>query len=140
MQSSCMEVRMRSVFLMLMAITPLLSAQTAARRTPDQMKASYEAHQGDFDYLLGDWEFTSNNQQFGKGRGYWSAVRLETGQVMDEYRIVGDNGETYYVTATMRSYNPAIDQWELVSIEKGAGLQNIGTGRREGDEMRIEQK
>src|SRR5437867_4173861 len=34
-------------------------AQVAGRRTPEQLQASYEAHKADFDYLLGDWEFTA---------------------------------------------------------------------------------
>jgi uncharacterized protein len=33
------------------------SAQTPGKRTPQQMQASYDAHKGEFDYLLGDWEF-----------------------------------------------------------------------------------
>ena len=39
------------------------SAQTGAKKTPEQIKASYESHKGDFDYLLGDWEFTAVSQQ-----------------------------------------------------------------------------
>jgi len=98
-------------------------------------------HRGDFDYLLGDWEFTAVSQQYGKFRGYWSAVRLgDGGQILDEYRVVGDNGETFYVTRTLRAYNAVSDQWELVSTDQGSGLQNLGTGRRDGAEMRIEQK
>src|SRR5437016_3163042 len=118
-----------------------LSAQATGQRTREQIRASYDAHQGDFDYLLGDWEFSSVSREFGKGRGYWSAVRLAEGaQVLDEYRVVGDNGETYYVTNTLRAYNAVLDQWELVSTEGGTGLQNIGTGHRIGAEMHIEQK
>jgi hypothetical protein len=99
------------------------------------------SHQADFDYLLGDWEFTAISQQYGKFGGVWSAVRIgEGGQILDEYRIVGDNGETIYVTRTLRAYNAALDQWELVSTDQGSGLQNLGTGHREGAEMRIEQK
>jgi hypothetical protein len=56
-------------------------------------------------------------------RGYWSAVHLEEGgQILDEYRIVGDNGETYYFTTTLRAFNAVLDQWELVSIDKDKGL------------------
>jgi hypothetical protein len=33
-----------------------------------------------------------------------------------------------------------LDRWELVGMDEGSGLQNIGTGRREGGEVRIEQK
>jgi len=133
---------MRHILLVAMlALAPALSAQVTGQRTREQIRASYDAHQGDFDYLLGDWQFTSVSQEFGKGRGYWSAVRLAEGaQVLDEYRVVGDSGETYYVTNTLRAYNAVLDQWELVSTEGGTGLQNIGTGHRVGAEMHIEQK
>lgn len=127
----------------LLALTPFetfLAAQTATR-TQEQLKALLETHKSDFDYLLGDWEFTAVNRQYGAMRGYWSAVRLaEGGQILDEYRIVGDKGETYYSTTTLRAYNAARDQWELISMDQGSGLQNFGTGHREGGEMLIEQK
>jgi len=123
---------------LIVAAVPL-SAQVE-KRTAEQIRASIEAHQADFDYLLGDWEFTAVSQQYGKFRGYWSAVRLGDGpQILDEYRVVGDKGETYYVTRTLRAYNAVREQWELVSTEQGGGLQNVGTGHREGTEMRIEQ-
>ena len=130
-----------ATLLVSMAIASLLSAQASGRRTKEQIKASYEAHQGDFDYLLGDWAFTSVSREFGTGRGYWSAVRLAEGaQILDEYRVVGDSGQTYYVSSTLRAYNAVLDQWELVSAESGTGLQNVGTAHRVGAEMHIEQK
>ena len=130
-----------ATLLVSMAIATLLSAQASGRRTKEQIKVSYEAHQGDFDYLLGDWEFTSVSREFGTGRGYWSAVRLAEGaQILDEYRVVGDSGQTYYVSSTLRAYNAVLDQWELVSAESGTGLQNVGTAHRIGAEMHIEQK
>ena len=64
-----------------------LSAQTTAKKTPEQIQASFAAHKGEFDYLLGDWEFTGTNQQYGKIHGLWSAVRLEKGQILDEYLL-----------------------------------------------------
>jgi hypothetical protein len=125
----------------LVAITPPLRGQSTTQRTPEQIKASYDAHQGDFDYLLGDWQFAAVNRQFGTFRGYWSATRLGDGaQILDEYRVVGDSGQTYYVTTTLRVYNAVLDQWELVSLEKGTGLQNQGTGHKVGAEMHIEQR
>lgn len=120
--------------------TTLLSAQTVPKRTPEQLKTSYEAHKGDFDYLLGDWEFTAESKEFGKFRGYWSAVRLDEGQILDEYRIVGDKGETYYVTTTLRNFNNVLDRWELVGANAGTGLQDMGTGQRVGAEIHIEQR
>jgi hypothetical protein len=123
------------------AVALPLSAQTTVKRTPEQIKASYDAHQNEFDYLLGDWEFTSVSKEFGKGHGFWSAVRLAEGaQILDEYRVVGDAGETYYASSTLRAYNAVLDQWELVSAESGTGLQNVGTARKVGSEMHIEQK
>jgi hypothetical protein len=129
-----------TIFVSLVTLAQL-SAQAGGNRSQEQIKASYNAHHGDFDYLLGDWEFTTVNKQYGKGHGYWTAVRLaEGGQILDEYHVVGDAGETYYSTATLRAYNAVLDQWELVSTDKETGLQNVGTGHREGAEMRIEQK
>lgn len=117
------------------ASDPLFRARVAEgdRSEGDDQR---EAHRGDFDYLVGDWEFTSDNEQYGRGKGYWTAG----GPILDEYRVVGDSGETYYVTRTLRAYNARLDQWELVSTEDGSGLQNLGTGHRRGAEMHIEQK
>src|SRR5205807_10618682 len=42
-------------------IAPALPAQVAGARTAEQIRASYDAHHADFDYLLGDWEFTAVN-------------------------------------------------------------------------------
>ncbi|HEV8263652.1 MAG TPA: hypothetical protein VGQ06_01795 [Gemmatimonadales bacterium] len=136
---------MRYVVLLVstVAIAAPLSAQTPAQRTPEQLRASYDAHQGDFDYLLGDWEFTSVSREYGNGHGYWSALRLvDAGGalILDEYRVVGDSGQTWYVTNTLRAYNAMQDRWELVSTDQGNGLQDMGTARRVGAEMHIEQR
>ena len=128
------------IALILVTAIPL-SMEAAEKPTPEQRQASLDAHQGDFDYLLGDWEFTSTSQKYGKGKGYWSAVRLDgVAQILDEYRVVGDHGETFYVTATLRVFNAQLGLWELVSVEAGSGVQNVGTARRVGSEMHIEQK
>jgi hypothetical protein len=104
------------------------------------MQKDFDAHKGDFDYLLGDWEFTAESKQYGAFRGYWSATRLDEGQILDEYRIVGDNAETYYVTTTVRNYNSALGRWELIGADAGRGLQDFGTGKKVGSEIHIEQK
>jgi hypothetical protein len=117
-----------------------LATQADSKRTPEQIKASYAAHKSDFDYLLGDWEFTSESKQYGKFGGRWSAVRLETGQILDEYRVVGDNGETFYVTSTIRAYNAVADRWELIGMDDGGGgLQDFGTAQLINSEMHIQQ-
>jgi|SRR5580658_40843 hypothetical protein len=124
----------------IVAIVPPLFPQPNAKRSPEQIQAAYKAHQSDFDYLLGDWEFTGESRIYGKFRGYWSAVRLETGQILDEYRVAGDHGETFYVTTTIRAYNAAADRWELIGMDAGGGLQDFGAGQRVDSEMHIEQK
>lgn len=126
-------------FALLMTVA-LFGEQPAAKRTAEQLQASFDAHKNDFDYLLGDWEFTAESKQWGKFRGHWSAVKLSEGQILDEYRVTGDDGETYYMTTTLRNYNKYLDRWELVGADAGAGLQDMGTARRQGDEMHIEQR
>ncbi len=123
-----------------LCFTPSIGAQTSAASSEQQRQAANAAHQGDFDYLLGDWEFAAESKQYGKFNGRWSAVRLETGQVLDEYRVLGDNGETIYVTSTVRSYNSAADRWELIGMDRGGGLLDFGTAQRVGGEIHIEQK
>ena len=119
----------------------LLGAQTpASKKTQKELSALVDAHKGDFDYLLGEWEFTAVSKEHGTAKGFWTAVRLATGQILDEYRIVGDNRETWYVTSTLRSYNAGLDRWELVGMVEGGGLQDVGTGRRVDGEVHIEQK
>jgi len=103
------------------------------------MEASFQAHKNDFDYLLGDWEFTADDKEWGKGKGRWSAVKLDDGQILDEYRILGEDDETFYVTTTLRNYNKFLDRWELIGAEGGSGLGDFGTAVRNGDEVRIEQ-
>jgi hypothetical protein len=142
-----MEDRMRVAALVALAgfvctVVPS-GAQTPSRKSEEQIEALVAAHKGDFDYLLGDWEFTGtrktpNGDQ--KFRGVWSAARLADGQVLDEYRVVGDAGETWYVTTTLRNYNAFADRWELVGASPGQGLQDFGTAQKDGAEMRIEQR
>src|SRR5919106_5038415 len=113
-----MHLRRSTIIIIVVSVcAALTSAQTPIKRTPQQMQASYDAHKGDFDYLLGDWEFSAESREFGKFRGYWSAVRLDEGQILDEYRIVGDKGETYYVTNSLRNYNKVLDRWELIGAD-----------------------
>lgn len=119
---------------------PALAPVPPGQRTPEQIEASFDAHKGDFDYLLGDWEFTADSKQWGKHGGYWSAVKLADGQVLDEYRVAGDKGETYYVTTSLRNYNKFADRWELIGADAGTGMQDFGTARRVGNEMHIEQR
>ena len=123
-----------------MAATAPLTSDQSPKRTSEQLEASFNAHKGDFDYLLGDWEFTAVSREYGKFHGYWSAVRLDEGQILDEYRVVGDDAETVYVTTTLRNYNKFQERWELIGADAGSGLQDFGTANRVGSEMHIEQR
>jgi len=102
--------------------------------------APKQGHERDFDYLLGDWQFFATNKQYGRTEGRWSAVRLATGQILDEYRLVDGKGGTIYVTATIRNYNAKSGKWELIGMDGSHGLQDFGTGERVGSEMHIEQR
>jgi hypothetical protein len=132
------------VVLQLQSSIASASAQSSgaqAKRSAAEMEKLYADHKNDFDYLLGDWEFTGSNKIRGKFHGYWSAARIEPGgQIFDEYRIVDDKGETVYDTCTIREYNAVLAQWELISMSSGTGLHDFGTGNLENGEMHIEQK
>ena len=133
-------MRHTALLLLFLALCAPAFAQSDADKQREQRQALIEKHKGDFDYLLGDWEFDAENGDYGKFRGYWSAVRLPGGQILDEYRVVGDQDETYYVTTTIRAYNAKLDRWELIGTGDGNGLQDFGTAQRDGDGVRIEQR
>ena len=122
-----------------MALAATLCAQTE-KKTPEQLKASYEAHKGDFDYLLGDWQFTADSKEYGKFEGRWSAVRLDSGGILDEYRVLEDNGDTVFASTTIRAYNAVADRWELIGTDGTRGLLDFGTAKLAGKEMHIEQR
>jgi hypothetical protein len=128
------------VFCVLTMLAMPAAAQTVARKSAEEIQKSYEAHKGDFDYLLGDWSFSAKSREYGEFKGFWSAVRLSEGQILDEYRIVDEKNGTIYVTTTIRNYNGVTDQWELIGMDRANGLQDFGTGRKAGAEMRLEQR
>src|ERR1041384_3452787 len=97
---------------LLTMFVPTLAAQAKPNRTPQEIDADHKAHKGDFDYLLGDWEFTFDNKEYGKGQGIWSAVRLESGGILDEFRITDSQGETLFMSTTIRAYNAVAGRWE----------------------------
>ena len=131
-------MKLRQLLSFLLLASPLF-AQPSAKTAQAQLQETFTAHQGDFDYLLGDWEFTGENPR-GKFRGHWSAVQVEKGRILDEYRVFDDAGQTVYLTNTIRALNAFTGEWELIGMESGNGLHDFGTGRREGGEVRIEQK
>lgn len=131
-----MCIARRLTLLLLLCAAPL-AAQT---RSEDEVKRLVETHAHDFDYLLGDWRFESQSKVWGAAGGVWTAVRLESGAIFDEYRVQGDSGETWYVTHTLRSYNAVTDHWDLVGIDHGTGLSSVGHGKRKGNEVHIEQE
>lgn len=124
------------LLLSLVAAAPLVAQQPLDRKAVDRLVAM---HEHDFDYLLGDWSFESQSMEWGHGGGKWSAIRLESGAILDEYRVVGDSGQTWYITHTFRSYNAVTDQWDLVGTDHGTGLSSTGHGARTGNEFNIEQ-
>ena len=106
----------------LMTVLALASPATP-EKTREQMKASFDAHRGDFDYLIGDWDFTAVSQQYGKFRGHWSASRLGDGAVLDEYRVLGDGGETIYATRTVRAFNETVGSYEARVMRRSMGAR-----------------
>jgi len=86
-----MKNRVRVVGLALtVAVFATAPLSRPSAQNADQVKASFDAHKGEFDFLLGDWEIALRNAR-GLTHGFWSAVRLANGEVFDEYRLLADN-------------------------------------------------
>ena len=65
-------------------------------------------------------------------------MRLVEGEeVVDDYRVVREHGETYEPSQTISSFNAVLDEWELISVDKDKGLHDFGTGGREGGERKL---
>ena len=120
-----------------MKIFALLAVLLATHAYPTLPKDQPE---NDFDYLLGDWEFTASQPEYPKFNGTWSAVKLADGQILDEYRVLDEKGESVYSTTTLRNYNEVAKRWELVGADMGRGLLDFGIAHRVGNEMHIEQR
>lgn len=113
-------------------------------KTEEEARAAYEAHQADFDYLLGDWEFVrtrhSPDGTKNEARGYWSARRSADGAIItDEYRLLAPDGSTQYVSTTVRAYSAAERRWNLIGVEPGQGYMQPGIAWKEGEDMRVDQ-
>jgi len=133
--------------MMLLARSSSIFAQTPLM-SDDERKALFNKHQADFDYLLGDWEFSGVRKRPNGGdqkiHGYMSAARFPLGsEILSQDRLLNDDGTTYFTSSTLMAYNAALDQWELVSTDDGGfgiGLQDRGIAHRAGDEVRTEMK
>ena len=66
--------RLSFVLALSVSTAPTQAHAQATPPTIEQIQASYNAHKDEFDYLLGDWEFTGRNPN-GLIRGRWSAVK-----------------------------------------------------------------
>ena len=64
-KNQAMDAWLRAAILIVAigALAPHGLAQAVPKRTAEQLKASYEAHKGDFDYLLGERAFTSVSKE-----------------------------------------------------------------------------
>jgi hypothetical protein len=123
----------------LIVVSPLVTVLAHGQNGRDaSLPGVSSKHEHDFDYLLGDWEFTATSR-YGPYKGTWSATLVGTGHVVDEFRVTGDKGELYKSIVTIRAYDATHDKWDLVSLGPGTGLQSTGSGRRDGAEVHIEQ-
>ena len=118
----------------------LLSVPVPAQQPTNRdaaLQAALEAHQHEFDYLLGDWSFVARNRQGGTFQGHWTAERLPGGQILDEFRVERPSGP--HSVFTVRAYNAALGRWDIVTLNRVAGLGHVGTARKVGREIVADQ-
>jgi hypothetical protein len=116
------------------------SVPVVSQPTPNRdaaLQAALEAHQHEFDYLLGDWSFAAKSRQGSTFHGHWTAERLPGGQILDEFQIESPSGA--HSVFTVRAYNAALGRWDIVTLNRVAGLGHVGTARRVGAEIVADQ-
>lgn len=118
------------------SVTLAVPAAAGAQQTTDRdaaLRAALESHQHEFDYLLGDWSFVAKNRHGDSFHGHWTAERLPGGQILDEFRIESPSG--VHSIFTVRAYNAALGRWDIVTLNRVAGLGHVGTAKRFGNEI-----
>lgn len=133
----------------LLVFCSVLSSKIGLAQTPAvlaQREALFKQHRADFDYLLGDWEFSGIRKQRDgsdlKLRGYLTAIRFPKGAViLVQDRFLNEDGSTFFEASTIIAYNAALDQWEMATTDDGGfgtGLQDHAVAHRVGNEMQTE--
>ena len=102
--------------------------------------------EGDFDFLLGSWEFTAESKVPGvppKYQGRWTAERIGDGTLVeDDFTGLDDRGRRVYLGVTIRAFDAKAKRWTTAFVEPVRYLEgqtakwSLGTAWRERHEMR----
>lgn len=128
--------------LIMSLLTPSRGASQDKPSASDQQQkiiAYFCENRDMFDFLLGEWSFvgTRGPRQI---QGVWTFVKSPDGPlVLDEFRMQDTAGRTAYVSTTVRVLSPAEMRWNIVGLEPGTGLPQLGTAWKEGSDVRIDQ-
>lgn len=100
------------------------------------------APENDFDFLLGTWDTESQPGEGAEGtalRGRWRAEKRQAGRIIvDDYAAFDPAGRTVRGFATLRTWSPTTDRWEMTFLAAGMPvLVDQFTGRRVGDELHL---
>ncbi len=93
------------LFTALVAIAPSLPAQAAAR--------SLLAHQADFDYLLGDWEFTSVSKDYGANLDRWELISTNGASGLQDFGTGQRVGAEMHIEQRFGVGTPTPSLWRI---------------------------
>ncbi|HEV8118433.1 MAG TPA: hypothetical protein VGQ32_07905 [Thermoanaerobaculia bacterium] len=141
----------RSLAIGLSALAVLVAAWTAGQTAP--APAKHPAGPGDFDFLEGKWNIVYNNSQPGippNLKGTWTAAKQADGRVLyDEFRILGEKGETVSLGASYRVFDHIRKQWDCRYVQlllpgENGSFQKLAnwaafTAWPEGSTLRVDQ-
>ena len=99
----------------------------------------------DFDFLLGNWtttirRFDADGHERLRQRGRWTGRKLHGGRIiLDETVSYREDGTEVASMATLRSYSPSTQRWQMTFlVAHQPALPIRFFGQRTGDELHLE--
>lgn len=121
----------------ILAIGLVLQSGTLAQTA--SMTVSTEGSEHDFDFLLGNWDFTAESRLPGLPPTYtgrWTFERTGNGALVeDDFMAVDELGVRRYLGVTVRAFDATTKRWTTSFVVPPGATWRLGAAWREGNEI-----